>query len=77
MTTKMKKCSCCGGVFPLEQFGKNVQTPDGRSYYCRNCARAKQRQFREANDDLVKAARARYLDKLRARNRAHVQDGNG
>jgi hypothetical protein len=73
MKKKTKLCSCCGKVFPIEEFGKNMQTPDGLSYYSKPCAIRKQREFREANPDLVKAARERYLNKLRARNRARIE----
>ena len=66
-----KVCSCCGEAFPVEDFGLNVQTPDGLAYYTRAHAAAKQRQFREANPAQVKAARKKYLDRVRAENLAH------
>jgi hypothetical protein len=63
-----KICSCCGKPFPKAEFGKNRQTPDGLAYYTRAHAAAKQKIFRVNNPVLVKEARDRYLDKLRARN---------
>lgn len=74
---RTKICSCCDKPKPVDEFGKNRQTPDGLMYYCRACASAKQREFRKTNPDSTAASKARYLEKLRARNdarRAGAQD---
>ena len=65
-----KKCSCCQQRKPLTEFGANLQTPDGLMYYCRECAKAKQRAFRKNNPVSASASRKRYLDKIRAKNLA-------
>ena len=67
---KTKICSCCGQAYPIQDFGKNCQAPDGLAYYTRKHAALKQREFRLANPDKTKAARERYLDKVRTRNLA-------
>lgn len=67
---KTKICSCCGHAYPIEEFGKNCQSPDGLAYYTRKHAARKQREFRLANPDSTKAAREKYLAKVRARNLA-------
>ena len=73
MTTKTKRCSCCEQTLPIADFGKNMQTPDGLSYYCRKCAYGKQQAYRKANPEAARAARRRYLDKLKERNRARAE----
>ena len=65
-----KVCSCCGRAYPIEDFGKNCQAPDGLAYYTRAHAARKQREFRLTNPGSTKAARERYLAKVRARNLA-------
>lgn len=65
-----KTCSSCHQPKPVTAFGHNRQTPDGFMYYCRTCNALKQKAFRAANPDAAKAAKQRYLDKLRAKNDA-------
>lgn len=65
-----KRCSSCRRDLPVEDFGHNCQTPDGLSYYCRDCTRDKQREYRDKHPEAATASRKRYLEKLRARNRA-------
>jgi len=73
MASSNKTCSCCHKSKPRTEFGKNRQTPDGLMYYCRECASGKQKAFRVSNPESTKASRARYLDKLRARNAPPVE----
>jgi len=64
----MKTCSCCQESKTESSFGKNLQTPDGLMYYCKDCAAEKQRAFRRANPTSAAASRKRYLDKVRSKN---------
>ncbi len=68
MDKRMKQCSCCGQLFPVEDFGMNRLTVDGRAYYTKAHAAAKQRQFRQDRPDSVAASKKKYLDKLRQQN---------
>lgn len=69
-TPQTKLCSCCQRDLPLSEFGNNRQTPDGLMYYCKPCAAEKQRIFRKTNPAAAKAAKERYLVKVRLRNDA-------
>lgn len=66
-----KHCPSCDKSKPESEFGLNRQTPDGLMYYCRTCAAEKQREYRKANPDAAKEAKAKYLAKVRARNDAN------
>lgn len=63
-----KRCSCCGQLFPKEDFGRNRQTPDGLAYYTRAHAAQKQKEFRDTHPEAVAASKKRYLDRLRRQN---------
>lgn len=80
----MKRCSKCGGEFPLDHFAKNAHGPMGRAWECKACGRAyrertraarlaHQAEYRGANRErLLADSRARYsrdLDRSRALNR--------
>src|SRR5574343_22553 len=41
-----KKCSGCQVVKPLDSFGKNKYSPDGKHHYCKECANARQKAKR-------------------------------
>lgn len=64
----MKTCSSCQKSKPKDAFGKNLQTPDGLMYYCKDCAAEKQRAFRRDNPTSAAASRKRYLAKMREKN---------
>lgn len=42
--TTSKTCSRCKETKPVDQFGKNKSTPDGLSYYCKACQKARYRE---------------------------------
>lgn len=35
-----KRCSRCGSILPLSQFGKNKRNKDGLQLYCKQCHNA-------------------------------------
>lgn len=56
----MKRCPRCKQEKPIDDFGNNRRTPDGKNYYCRECVRKRsfERQsyhatWREMNRDHV------------------------
>jgi hypothetical protein len=63
-----KRCSCCKNFKPLTEFGRNRQTVDGLNYYCKPCAADKQAAWVEANPAKAKAAKNKYLARIRATN---------
>ncbi len=40
----LKRCSKCGEVKPLDDFGSNKQAPDGRNWGCKTCTAKVQRE---------------------------------
>lgn len=42
----MKWCPDCSGFKPVEEFGKNARSKDGRTTYCRSCHNARARETR-------------------------------
>jgi hypothetical protein len=74
-----KTCSHCREEKPVEDFGLNRQTPDGRMYYCRVCAAIKQREYRTLHPESAMKSKRKYLAKLRAQNdaaRGQEQESN-
>jgi len=65
---RTKVCATCKESKPLKAFGRNRQSPDGLHYYCKTCAALRQRAWASSNPAKVKAAKQRYLGKVRATN---------
>lgn len=79
LITKVCSCPTCGArgqPQPLEAFGNNKSSPDGKHWYCRNCNNAKQRAWKAANARKVLAWKKDYdirkKRELRAAQRAAV-----
>lgn len=70
---KMKRCSNCGEEKPStsEYFYKCNSKPDGLTYFCRACQKAKSKAYYEANKDKLKAYRVANKDKEQARHKAY------
>lgn len=47
MDRDTKRCSMCGEVKPLDDFGRIWNRADGRQNYCKQCAREYQKRHRE------------------------------
>lgn len=61
--TKICSCPTCaakGKPQPMGAFGFNKSSPDGHHWYCRNCNNAKQRAWKMANREKVRAAKRDY-----------------
>ena len=65
MSTETKRCSKCGRELPLSEFYSNKSKPDGHGCYCKECAKARQREY----DSLkrVKLANAKHEEEERTR----------
>lgn len=74
-----KVCTKCSRELPIDQFGRDRQSSDGRAARCREClridSREANRRFRTANPDAVRAIKGRYraanIDKERAAGREY------
>jgi hypothetical protein len=78
-TTPMRKvcsCSTCahkGRAQGASKFGRNNSSPDGLHWYCKICNNEKQRAWKRANSDKVKAWKQRYVERNKERNQARDQ----
>lgn len=52
-----KACTKCHETKPLSEFHRSKATADGRCYTCKDCARAKSRQWQANNKERAKAYR--------------------
>lgn len=46
---------------PKDRFSTDQSRPDGLSAYCKACAASRQRQWKHANPDKVRASKRAYL----------------
>ena len=70
--TPKKTCSACQRSLFRDKFGQNLSAPDGLAWYCRECANAKQREWKAAHATSIKAQRKRYIQRVRAKNGAEA-----
>ena len=63
----LKKCSCCGDILSLSNFGKRSNSSDGLLGYCKKCAKQKRDKYYENEDNKQKSRdrSQRYRDKNR------------
>jgi len=54
-------------VADLDQFPSDARRDDKLSVYCRKCAAARQRRWKHANPDKVRAAKRAYREKCKRR----------
>lgn len=55
----MKKCSRCGQGKPTSDYHKDNRNPDGLYGWCKDCARAKAREYRANNVEKVRESQKR------------------
>lgn len=62
---KTKKCPRCGNTFPVngKNFYKNKATISGLSHYCKECDKAKRKEYYADNKELVNEANMEYYNK--------------
>jgi len=70
-----KRCSKCGEVKPVREFGRQSRNRDGLQSRCRACERARRKAYYEANKEKERASQKVYCDAHReeacARSMAH------
>jgi transposase-like protein len=54
-----KKCTKCGIIKPIEDFGNHRLTKDGRAYRCKQCAREYSRAHRKTASGIYSALKGR------------------
>lgn len=57
-----KLCSACGCELPLSAFYRKSDTRDGRHCHCKECKKARDREYYEANQSRLKAQAKRYRE---------------
>lgn len=62
-----KTCNSCNEAKPLSQFSKNRNNKDGLNYYCKSCASARYKQWREENQE----KRSQYMREWHKANLEH------
>jgi 5-methylcytosine-specific restriction endonuclease McrA len=55
-----KICSCCKESLPLSDFHKDSKSPDGSSYWCKDCSSLRRKKNREDNLDHQKNTQKVY-----------------
>lgn len=60
MDEGVKACSWCKEVKPLSEFGAHRRRSDGKNGWCKPCARAKGKEWREANPEKAKEMQRRW-----------------
>jgi hypothetical protein len=61
-TEQLKRCPACATSKSLDAFNRQTGARDGRQTYCRDCSRARNRQYEAANRE----KRAAYLEATKA-----------
>ena len=57
-----KVCTKCKQWKPLEEYGKNKNSKDGRQYQCKECKKEQQKQYYEANKEKVLKTTKQYKE---------------
>ena len=57
-----KQCTCCLRFLPLSEFHKDKNTKSGVRSHCKECAKDRQRKFRQANAEKVKERNRKYRE---------------
>ena len=63
----IKFCPKCDRDLPAEQFAKNASRPDGRAGWCKPCARASIKQWKQTNPQLVAEHNKIYYENRKLR----------
>lgn len=66
----MKKCSRCGKIKELNEFGKRSQSKDGLRYSCKDC----QKEYRQKNKDKIRKYKKEYYLKNKDRRKAYLKE---
>lgn len=76
-----KTCSKCKREKPLTQFSKDKSKKDGHKYVCKLCAKVRDKAYREANREKLKALSKAYYEanreKISARQKVYKQSPRG
>lgn len=67
----MKSCTKCGIVKPLSEFHKDRSTHDGHACQCKECAKARARDWYYSNPERAKQARQGWADRNRGKVNEH------
>lgn len=57
---KTKRCPKCERFLPITEFNKSKSRKDGLQCYCKECQKAMQAEYRQANKDAIRKQKAEY-----------------
>ena len=60
----LKKCTKCGRLLPIADFGPNVQCAEGKDTRCRSCVATYNREYRRLHPDKIREQYIRHRDRL-------------
>jgi hypothetical protein len=61
----MKRCPTCGVEKPRDEFSKNRCQRDGLGSYCKPCSNARNREWKEKNQELIRERNRAYVRRSR------------
>ena len=61
----LKKCSKCGEVKGVEEFGRDMSRKDGLTHYCKECGRIVRNKFIESHEGYAKCQYQKNKNTLR------------
>ena len=70
---KTKRCPKCGRVLPITEFSKNKSRKDGLNHYCKQCDRAKRKEYYQTHRDTVLKSVAEWRAKNPTYNAEYYQ----
>ena len=70
---KAKRCSKCGRVLPLADFNKQKMAKDGLDYWCKDCHKAKRKEYYQTHRDTVLKSVAEWRAKNHTYNAEYYQ----
>ena len=70
---KTKRCSKCGRILPITEFSKNKSRKDGLNHYCKQCDRAKRKEYYQTHRDTVLKSVAEWRAKNPTYNAEYYQ----
>ena len=73
----VKRCTKCGIEKPLSEFPKNKNRPDGRNYWCKECARNHRNQHAEERKAYARKYRKEHAEELSEYNKQWRADNPG
>jgi len=72
-----KKCTKCGEILPLKEFGSNKSNKDKLQHYCKQCQNSFSKQWKQANKEYVQEYQKQWLQQFDSKYIYTIHDING